>query len=97
MADTSKRVKEIHKMVENGSYFAINRARQYGKTTTLAALARELRASYLVVSLDFQDLGSAAFENENTFSLAFIQILLWELPRCREDGSGKTGRTLLCG
>ena len=44
-----------------------------------------------------QELSELAFENENTFSLAFIQILLWELPRCREDGSGKTGRTLLCG
>lgn len=88
MADTFKRVKAIQNMVENGSYFAINRARQYGKTTTLAALARELRASYLVVSLDFQDLGSAAFENENTFSLAFIQILLWELQRCH--GAEKT-------
>lgn len=81
MADTTERVKEIRKMVDNGSYFAINRARQYGKTTTLAALARELRAAYLVVSLDFQDIGSAAFQNENTFSLAFMQILLWELQR----------------
>ena len=34
MVDLSERIKEIEKLVDDGKYFAINRARQYGKTTT---------------------------------------------------------------
>ena len=37
MADISERVAEIKKLIDAGKYFAINRARQYGKTTTLSA------------------------------------------------------------
>ena len=42
MVDLSERVNEIRKMVEAGEYFTINRARQYGKTTTLDALERNI-------------------------------------------------------
>ena len=70
MVDLTQRIEQIQKMVDAGDYFTINRARQYGKTTTLAALAKMLEQQYLVISLDFQALGSAAFQNENTFSLA---------------------------
>lgn len=83
MVDLSDRVSEIMEMVDSGAYFSINRARQYGKTTTLAALAKEMEERYLVISLDFQTLGSASFRNENIFSLAFLQIFLRELERHR--------------
>ena len=56
-------------MVDNGDYFVINRARQYGKTTTLNALAGILAEAYFVVRLDFQSLGSASYKDENTFSI----------------------------
>lgn len=81
MVDLTQRLGQIQRMVDAGDYFTINRARQYGKTTTLAALARKLHKHYLVISLDFQSLGSAAFQNENTFSLAFLRIFLKELKR----------------
>ena len=42
MVDISGRVAQIRAMVERGDYFCINRARQYGKTTTLVALERAL-------------------------------------------------------
>ena len=42
MVDLSDRIAEIKKLVDKGKYFTINRARQYGKTTTLAALAVKL-------------------------------------------------------
>ena len=56
MVDLSERVKEIRKLVDDGKYFAINRARQYGKTTTLNALSVSMTAEYIVLSLDFQDM-----------------------------------------
>lgn len=33
MVDPSSRLEKIGSMVENGEYFVVNRARQYGKTT----------------------------------------------------------------
>lgn len=36
MVDLSSRLQKIKSMVDSGQYFTINRARQYGKTTTLA-------------------------------------------------------------
>ena len=35
MVDLSDRVARIASMVDAGDYFTINRARQYGKTTTM--------------------------------------------------------------
>lgn len=81
MVDLTERIRQIQKMVDAGDYFIINCARQYGKTTTLAALARALHVQKLVISLDFQTLGSASFLNENTFSLAFLFLFLREMKR----------------
>lgn len=48
MVDLSGRLEQIKKMVDAGQYFTINRARQYGKTTTLRALAKYLIRDYVV-------------------------------------------------
>lgn len=100
MVDITERLVEIRKMVDKGQYFTINRARQYGKTTTLRALGRFLEKDYTVVSLDFQFLGSADFETEQTFVEGFASLLLENvddipedirsrLERFTYDGSGK--------
>ena len=55
MVDISDRIDRITKdYIEQGQYFTINRARQYGKTTTLFLLERKLREDYLVLSLSFE-------------------------------------------
>ena len=56
MADTGNKIRKMLEIVENGDYFVINRPRQYGKTTTLALLRRELSKSgdYLPVRLSFE-------------------------------------------
>ena len=76
MVDLSERVKEIRKLVDAGKYFTINRARQYGKTTTLDALANVLSNEYTVLSLDFQAISNAAFKTEEKFVKAFARILI---------------------
>lgn len=68
-----KRIKEDY--VDYGSYFVINRGRQYGKTTTLRALAEYLSAEYLVFSLDFQMMPDEKFKDGEAFSLAFLRML----------------------
>ena len=55
MVDISKRIdKIVQDYIENGLYFTISRARQYGKTTTLYLLERRLAQEYLVLSLSFE-------------------------------------------
>lgn len=73
MVDLSERVAKIRKMVEDGAYFDIKRPRQYGKTTTLAALAVNLKPDYEVISLSFEGIGKAGFEDEQAFVKAFCR------------------------
>ncbi len=76
MVDITGRLKKIKALIDNGDYFTINRARQYGKTTTIKALVEYLKNDYIVVPLDFQRLGNADFLSEVSFSKAFVRYLL---------------------
>ena len=76
MVDISDRLEQIKKMIDSGQYFTINRARQYGKTTTLRALAKYLEQDYVVVSLDFQLMSHKDFEEEGDFVKAFSEAVL---------------------
>ena len=71
MVDLSGRVREIRKLVDAGKFFTINRARQYGKTTTIDALAAALKSDYYVVSMDFQDYGEDTFRDFDSFCRDF--------------------------
>ena len=76
MVDITERVKEIKKMVDAGKYFTINRARQYGKTTTLVALDRCLQQSYIVIFLDFQEMSGGVYEDEEKFAKGLARLFL---------------------
>lgn len=76
MVDLRSRLEKMKRMIDQGAYFVINRARQYGKTTILNAMQSYLQNEYAVVSLDFQFLSQANFENEGTFVRAFSRELL---------------------
>jgi len=54
MCDISNKVSAIAAMVERGDYFTINRARQYGKTTTLRFLDDELARLGYLLTFDFR-------------------------------------------
>lgn len=84
MVDLTSRLNEIKAMIDVGKYFAINRARQYGKTTVLHALADYLKHDYEVISLDFQVMGALSFQDEPTFVAAFSQELLDASPNIPE-------------
>lgn len=75
MVDITGRLEKIKVLIDHGDYFTINRARQYGKTTTLAALRHYLREQYVVIPLDFQLIGDAKFASEHIFSQAFANYL----------------------
>ncbi|MBQ1924417.1 MAG: AAA-like domain-containing protein [Lachnospiraceae bacterium] len=75
MVDLTDRIREIGKMVDAGEYFAINRARQYGKTTTLNLLKKYMSDKYDVINLDFQGIGDAGYKSEQMFVKAFCRQL----------------------
>ena len=82
-----KAIKEQY--VDREKYFVINRGRQYGKTTTLMALAEYLRRDYIVVLLDFQGIGSEEFANAQTFTRAFTEEFLFAFDNAKMDTAEK--------
>jgi hypothetical protein len=87
MVDLTERLKQIKVLVDGGKYFVINRARQYGKTTTIRALAEYLKDEYIVVKMDFQKLSYGVFQTEQSFVSAFAQIFIKALLNCEEQRS----------
>lgn len=77
-------------LVDRKKYFVINRGRQYGKTTTLRALEEYLKDDYLVLSLDFQQIGTGDFADEPTFVRAFGEVLLMAFRFHKADNSRLT-------
>lgn len=76
MVDISRQIQSIRKLVEAGAYVTIHRARQYGKTTTLTALADQLQDRFGVLLLDFQRMRRSSFADEPTFCKSLAQMLL---------------------
>lgn len=71
MVDISGKIDRIEEeLIEKDYYFTINRARQYGKTTTLSRLAAKLREKYYVIRISFEgadDLFASAQNMVNGF------------------------------
>lgn len=81
MADTSAKIAAILRLVEEGSYFTINRPRQYGKTTLAHILSQQLRKTdqFLLLEMSFEGIGDIIFEEEQRFSQFFVEMLEKEL------------------
>jgi hypothetical protein len=77
MVDIGSKLDEITAMIENEEYFTINRSRQYGKTTTLAALYRRLKEKYVVIRMSFEGLSEVSFSS----SLAFVKMFIGKVNR----------------
>lgn len=76
MVDITSRLVQIKAKIDAGEYFTINRARQYGKTTTLHALKQYLKEDYIVVKLSFEGLGGRFFADEKQFCNGFHEIFV---------------------
>ncbi len=76
MADRSVKLKELVRLAERGKYFTLNRPRQYGKTTFLYLLEKELeKKDYLVINLSFEGIGDRVFTREEFFVPGFLRLL----------------------
>lgn len=85
MTNLHNRLQSIRLLVDEGNYFVINRARQYGKTTTLWALKDYLQNEYCVVFINFQQLSTADYRDEYTFTSAFADLFAAAFPADEND------------
>ena len=77
MVDISGRLERIRGLIGDGSYFCINRGRQYGKSTTFEALPEFLKDEYTVFQISFEDLAQSAYDSLETVLAAFCRKLAW--------------------
>ena len=85
MVDISDKLAKIRDMVDRGDYFTINRARQYGKTTTLLMLARALRDEYTCISISFEGVGDTMFADPASFCRRFLLHISKTLEKTDKD------------
>ena len=75
MVNLDRRITEIKKLIDNEKYFTINKARQYGKTTTLSVLKDNLQEDYIVFSISFEGIGDSVYQDEASFCRLFLGLL----------------------
>lgn len=75
MVNLDNRLEAIRSLIDAGKYFTINRARQYGKTTTVAMLKNKLDKEYVFFSISFEGIGEKAYSSEERFCRFFYGLL----------------------
>lgn len=75
MVDIGNKLGIIEKMVDEGMYFTINRPRQYGKTTAIYLLSKQLSSKYLVIDSSFEGVGDDMFATEDLFCKSVFEVL----------------------
>ena len=77
MVDISNKLEKIIALIDDDQYFMINKAIQYGKTTTLTQVYQKLKDKYLVLETNFEGMGYKAFESD--FCIAFVDLIKTQL------------------
>ncbi|MDR2711795.1 MAG: AAA-like domain-containing protein [Clostridiales bacterium] len=72
MVDISSKLEQIIRLIDRRYYFTINRARQYGKTTTLFSLTKALASDYTCINLSFEGVGETMFKSPASFCQRFL-------------------------
>ncbi|MEN8216108.1 MAG: AAA-like domain-containing protein [Pseudomonadota bacterium] len=80
MVDTSAKLKQIIQLTERGEYFTINRPRQFGKTTTLFLLAKQLNLldDYMALKISFEGIDTETHQHVDKFVHLFLEMLIRE-------------------
>lgn len=99
MVDLSNRIQQIiNQYIESGQYFTINRARQYGKTTLLYLLEKELRKQdYLVLCLSFEAADEVDKSSDNQIFLSFLRLLREKYLKCQQGKDVTFHSVILAG
>lgn len=95
MVNIENKLRQIEKLIRRDNYFVINRPRQYGKTTTLNQLEQVLSKEYLVISISFEGIGDAIFQEEKVFCKSLIRLIADALEPIDEQASEKINKLAL--
>jgi len=85
MVDITNKLRQIKEMIDYGDYFTINRARQFGKTTTLSRLCSFLADDYIVISLSFEGWDDENFATSENFCQTFLEHIRRGLKNSKES------------
>ena len=86
MVKIDERLKNIEKLIDDGEYFTINRARQFGKTTTLMCLEKYLSEKYIILSMSFEGVDGGVFASETEFCRHFLKLLYTSMDYGKKSG-----------
>lgn len=76
MVNIDRQVGVAVSLIDRGEYFCINRGRQFGKTTTLAAVKTALEAKgYTVFSISFEGIGNSPFTSLETLLYTSLNLM----------------------
>ncbi|MCP4106048.1 MAG: AAA family ATPase [Desulfobacteraceae bacterium] len=91
MADMAKKIEKIIELVEKGKYFTINRPRQFGKTTILHLLAKQLnkRDDYVALKITFEEIDPDTYQDQGSFIYEVLMMLLDRLDFMNLDGPAR--------
>jgi len=76
MVDTTAKMKVFESLIDNGNYFTITRARQFGKSTTLNWIYDNLSDRYLVIPTSFEIFSDNDWVNVSTFCRYFCTKII---------------------
>ena len=76
MVDTTAKMKVFERLIDDGKYFTITRARQFGKTSSLKWIYNNLNDRYLVVSISFEDTEEDDWISAATFYKTFCGYMV---------------------
>lgn len=86
MVNIDERLGKIEALIGQGAYFTINRARQYGKTTTIQLLREWLFGRYIVFSISFEGIEKEVYVAAVPFCQRICR-LLYNRASVRRDGT----------
>lgn len=93
MVNMGKRIQEIEILVDQGAYFTMNRARQYGKTTILHLLTERLSKRYSVFSISFEGISDDVYETESKFGKRVCGLLYNALAYHETEGISEASKS----
>ncbi|MBQ0030880.1 MAG: AAA-like domain-containing protein, partial [Bacteroidales bacterium] len=74
MVDITDKLDKIVELIDKGKYFTINRARQFGKTTTMKLLLNRLQDDYVVYQISFETDGDMFSSQEDFCRGLFLKL-----------------------
>ena len=85
MVDTTNKMKVFESLIEKQKYFTISRARQFGKSTSLKWIQRNMSDRYLVIPASFEMYSESNWLDDNSFCKYFCEKIIKASRQIKND------------